>query len=120
MRCWAAGSPTSPLIWPEPGGGAGEERGTGLGRRAGQLVIDVSVAPVLMLETQRRRGWGGERFTVKPLYVLGAGVAGEVISVGEGLDPDCVGRSESFAAVVGRVRCPRRGSRLLMAERRLM
>lgn len=58
----------------------------------GQVVIDVSVAPVLMLETQIRRGWGGEWFGVKPPYVPGAGVAGEVVSVGEGVDPDWIGR----------------------------
>ena len=58
----------------------------------GQVVIDVSVAPVLMLETQIRRGWGGEYFTVKPPYVPGGGVAGEVVSVGEGVDPAWVGR----------------------------
>jgi NADPH2:quinone reductase len=32
----------------------------------GQVVVDVSVAPVLFLDTQIRRGWGGEWFTVKP------------------------------------------------------
>jgi len=58
----------------------------------GQVVIDVSVAPVLMLETQIRRGWGGEYFTVKPPYVPGSGVAGEVISVGEGVDAGWAGR----------------------------
>lgn len=54
------------------------------------------------------------------LYVLGAGVDGEVTSIGEGVDPDWVGWPESFAEVVGRVRRPRRVSRLLMAERRLV
>ncbi|MDQ3641443.1 MAG: zinc-binding dehydrogenase [Actinomycetota bacterium] len=59
---------------------------------AGQVVVDVSVAPVLFVETQIRRGWGGEWFTVKPPYVPGGGVAGEVISVGVGVDPGWVGR----------------------------
>ncbi len=58
----------------------------------GQVVIDVFVAPVLTLEAQIRSGWGGEFFTVKPPYVPGAGVAGEVISVGEGVSPDWIGR----------------------------
>ena len=57
-----------------------------------QVVIDVSVADTLFVETQIRRGWGGEYFTVKPPYVPGGGVAGEVISVGEGVDPDWVGQ----------------------------
>lgn len=58
----------------------------------GQVVVGVSVAPVLFLETQLRRGWGGEHFTVRPPYVPGVGVAGEVISIGEGVDPGWVGR----------------------------
>src|SRR3954469_21880536 len=58
----------------------------------GQVAIGVSVAPVLTLETQIRRGWGGEYFDVKPPYVPGGGVAGEVISVGEDVDPGWVGR----------------------------
>ncbi len=58
----------------------------------GQVVIDVSVAPVLTLDTQLRRGWGSEYFTVQPPYVPGVGVAGEVISVGEGVDSAWIGR----------------------------
>jgi len=58
----------------------------------GQVVVDVSVAPVLFVDTQIRRGWGGEWFTVKPPYVPGVGVAGQVLSVGEGVDPGWAGR----------------------------
>lgn len=58
----------------------------------GQAVVDVSVAPVLFVETQIRRGWGREWFPVTPPYVPGNGVAGTVISVGEGVDPGWVGR----------------------------
>jgi NADPH2:quinone reductase len=58
----------------------------------GQVVIEVAVAPVLFVETQIRRGWGGEWFNVKPPYVPGAGVAGRVISMGQGVDPGWVGR----------------------------
>jgi len=58
----------------------------------GQVIVDVSVAPVLTLDTQIRSGWGSEWFPVKPPYIPGAGVAGEVISVGEGVAPDWVGR----------------------------
>jgi NADPH:quinone reductase-like Zn-dependent oxidoreductase len=32
----------------------------------GQVVIDVAVADTLFLDTQLRRGWGGEYFTVAP------------------------------------------------------
>ncbi len=58
----------------------------------GQVVVDVAVAPVLFVDTQIRRGWGGEYFPVKPPYVPGLGVAGRVISVGERIDPAWVGR----------------------------
>jgi NADPH:quinone reductase len=58
----------------------------------GQVVVDVAVAPVLFVETQIRRGWGREWFPVTPPYVPGNGVAGTVISVGEGVDPGWVGR----------------------------
>lgn len=58
----------------------------------GQVVVDVSVAPVLFADTQIQRGWGREYFMVKPPYVPGFGVAGRVTSVGEGVDPGWVGR----------------------------
>lgn len=58
----------------------------------GEVVIDVSVAPILTLDAQLRGGWGDEWFGMKPPYVPGAGVAGEVISVGEDVDPGWVGR----------------------------
>jgi NADPH2:quinone reductase len=58
----------------------------------GQVVVDVSVAPVLFVDTQIRRGWGSEYFTVKPPYVPGVGVAGRVVSVGESVDPGWLSR----------------------------
>jgi NADPH:quinone reductase len=58
----------------------------------GQVVIAVAAVDVLFLETQIRQGWGGEYFTVDPPYVPGDGAAGEVISVGQGVDPGWVGR----------------------------
>jgi NADPH2:quinone reductase len=58
----------------------------------GQVVIKVSVVDTLFLDTQLRRGWGGEYFAMKPPYVPGGGVAGEVSSVGKGVDPDWTGR----------------------------
>jgi hypothetical protein len=80
----------------------------------GQVVVDVSVAPVLMLETQRWRGWGGEWFTVR------AGRRGSRrgdLSWRE--HESCLGRAVGKRrGIVGRVRHLRQGSRLPMAERR--
>lgn len=56
----------------------------------GEVVVDVSVADTLHLDTVIRRG----QFpfpVVEPPYVPGAGVAGEVASVGEGVDGGWVG-----------------------------
>src|SRR6266511_1915206 len=58
----------------------------------GQVVVDVSAADVLFVETRIRRGGGGRYFDVTPPYVPGGGVAGRVRSVGEGVDPGWVGR----------------------------
>lgn len=58
----------------------------------GDVVIAVSVVPILMLETQVRSGWGVEYFGAEPPYVPGRGVAGRVVSVGEATDPTWVGR----------------------------
>jgi NADPH2:quinone reductase len=56
----------------------------------GQVVVDVFAADVLFVETMVRRGWGREYFPVEPPYVPGDGVAGQVISVGKGVDPGWV------------------------------
>jgi NADPH2:quinone reductase len=58
----------------------------------GQVVIDVAVAPTLFVETQIRRGWGREWFHATPPYVPGAGVAGCVRTVGNGVAADWVGQ----------------------------
>jgi NADPH2:quinone reductase len=58
----------------------------------GEAVVAVSVADVLFVDTQIRSGFGAGYFDVKPPYVPGNGVAGEVISVGEGVDPGWAGR----------------------------
>ena len=60
--------------------------------RPGQVVVDVAAADTLFVDTQIRRGWGREHFTVEPPYVPGNGVAGVVSSVGDGEDPDWIGR----------------------------
>lgn len=58
----------------------------------GQVVVEVSVADVGFVETQIRAGGFGDHFAVTPPYVPGHGVAGQVISVGEGVDADRLGR----------------------------
>lgn len=58
----------------------------------GEVVVEVAVADVLFVETQIRRGWGGEYFSVSPPYVPGGGVAGRVTAAGEGVDPGWIGR----------------------------
>ncbi len=58
----------------------------------GQVVVDVSVAPVLFLDTQIRSGSARDWFPTTPPYVPGAGIAGTVSSVGAGVEPDWVGR----------------------------
>jgi NADPH2:quinone reductase len=58
----------------------------------GQVVVAVAIADTLFIETTIRAGGGGDYFTVKPPYVPGGGVAGTVISAGDGVDPGWVGR----------------------------
>jgi NADPH:quinone reductase len=64
-----------------------------------QVVIEVAVVDTIFLDTQLRSGWGSEYFAVTPPYVPGGGVAGQVISAGEGVDPGWVGRR--VVAVIG-------------------
>lgn len=69
----------------------------------GQVVVAVSVVDVLFVETEIRRGLGGEYFPVQPPYVPGSGVAG---TVGDGrrvvaYTPDhCGGYAEQVAVPV--------------------
>jgi NADPH2:quinone reductase len=58
----------------------------------GEVVIDVAAADVLWVETMIRRGNGGKYFDVTPPYVPGGAVAGRVRTVGDGVDPDWLGR----------------------------
>jgi NADPH2:quinone reductase len=58
----------------------------------GQVVVDVAVAGVLSIDTVIRRGQGGAHFPVQPPYVPGVGVAGQVHSVGEGIEDEWLGR----------------------------
>jgi NADPH:quinone reductase len=58
----------------------------------GEVVIDVAAADVLWVETMIRQGGGGEYFDVTTPYVPGGAVAGRVRTVGDGVDPDWLGR----------------------------
>jgi NADPH2:quinone reductase len=58
----------------------------------GQAVISVGAADVGFIDTLIRSGRATQWFPLRPPYVPGGGVAGEVASVGEGADPDWAGR----------------------------
>lgn len=58
----------------------------------GQVVIGVSAVDVMSLDAQLRAGWGREWFGHEPPYVPGTGVAGTVLSAGDGVDPSWAGR----------------------------
>ena len=58
----------------------------------GQVVVGLTAADVIFLDTLLRSGWGGEFFPRNPPYVPGEGGAGHVLSVGEGVDPAWLGR----------------------------
>ncbi|NKQ57837.1 zinc-binding dehydrogenase [Amycolatopsis sp. K13G38] len=58
----------------------------------GQVVVGLEAADVIYLDTLLRQGWGQEIFPREPPYVPGGGGAGEVLSVGGGVDPGWVGR----------------------------
>lgn len=58
----------------------------------GQVLVGVRFAPVLFLDTQIRAGAAREWFSVEPPYVPGAGIAGQVAAVGQGVDAAWAGR----------------------------
>ncbi|WP_189237910.1 zinc-binding dehydrogenase [Planomonospora parontospora] len=58
----------------------------------GQVVVGVAVVDTLFVETQIRGGEMGGYFDVRPPYVPGGGIAGRVLSTGEGVDPAWTGR----------------------------
>ena len=53
----------------------------------GEVVVSVTASDVLWVDTMVRAGRAADVFPVRPPYVPGNGVAGRVISVGEGVDP---------------------------------
>lgn len=68
---------------------------------AGEALVEVAVAPVLLLDAQLRRGWGRDSFPVTPPYVPGMGVAGRVSAVGDGVAGSWVGRRVVADTVFG-------------------
>ncbi len=58
----------------------------------GEVVVAASASDVLFVDTMIRSGRGAGRFPIRPPYVPGGGVAGEVISVGDGVDHGWLGR----------------------------
>ena len=58
----------------------------------GELVVAATASDVLFVDTMIRSGRGTGFFPIRPPYVPGNGVAGEVISVGDGVDDGWLGR----------------------------
>jgi NADPH:quinone reductase len=58
----------------------------------GELVVAATASDVLFVDTMIRSGRGTGFFPIRPPYVPGNGVAGEVISVGDGVDHGWLGR----------------------------
>ena len=57
-----------------------------------ELVVAVAASDVMFVDTMIRSGRGVALFVQRPPYVPGNGVGGEVVSVGEGVDDDWLGR----------------------------
>ncbi|MFI7049614.1 zinc-binding dehydrogenase [Streptosporangium sandarakinum] len=58
----------------------------------GQVVVGMAAADVIFLDTLLRSGWGKEIFPRELPYIPGGGGAGEVVAIGEGVDPAWIGR----------------------------
>jgi NADPH2:quinone reductase len=58
----------------------------------GEVVVAASASDVLFVDTMIRAGRGVGFFPIRPPYVPGGGVVGEVISVGDGVDAGWLGR----------------------------
>jgi NADPH:quinone reductase len=59
----------------------------------GQVVVRTSAADVLFVDTAIRAGRAADFFPVRPPYVPGNGIAGRVISLGDGVGPGWLGRA---------------------------
>ncbi|UBU17861.1 zinc-binding dehydrogenase [Nonomuraea gerenzanensis] len=58
----------------------------------GQVVVGISAADIIFLDTLLRSGAGKDYFPLRPPYVPGHGGAGLVTAVGDGVDPAWTGR----------------------------
>ena len=58
----------------------------------GEVVVAATASDVMFVDTMIRSGRGVGFFPVRPPYVPGSGVGGEVISVGDGVDEGWLGR----------------------------
>ncbi|WP_280268299.1 zinc-binding dehydrogenase [Nocardia wallacei] len=63
----------------------------------GEVVIDVAAADVMFLDARLRAGWGGDYFPLRVPYVPGGAVSGVVSAVGEGVDPEWIGKQVASA-----------------------
>ncbi len=79
----------TPVVLPDPVPGPG------------QVVVGMAAADVIFLDTLLRGGWGQDIFPRTLPYVPGGGGAGEVLAVGEGVDPAWVGRRVTVRTGVG-------------------
>lgn len=59
----------------------------------GQVLVRMVAVDVLFLDTKLRQGWGRQYFDTNPPYIPGDGVAGEVVALGEDVDPAWLGRT---------------------------
>jgi NADPH2:quinone reductase len=58
----------------------------------GEVVVAATASDVMFVDTMIRSGRGVGFFPIRPPYVPGSGVGGEVISVGDGVDEGWLGR----------------------------
>jgi NADPH:quinone reductase len=58
----------------------------------GEVVVGASASDVMFVDTMIRSGRGVGLFPIRPPYVPGSGVAGQVISVGDGVGSGWLGR----------------------------
>ncbi|MFD8590714.1 zinc-binding dehydrogenase [Streptomyces sp. NPDC059637] len=75
----------------------------------GQVVVEVGFVPVVFVETQLRQGRSPGPPLPTPPYVPGGGVAGTVVAVGEGVDPERIGARVVTRVLGGRLRAARHG-----------
>ncbi len=67
----------------------------------GEVVVEMTFADVMTIDTLIRGGWGQEYFPTDLPYVPGGGGAGHVRSVGDGVDPAWIGRAVAVRSETG-------------------